>query len=242
MKAIVLAGGYARRLAPITDFIAKPLLPMGEKLVIDWVVDKIEDAGIQNIVVSTNSYYETQFRYWKKCRGENIKLVIEPTTSEEEKFGAIRGLKYVMDMERDDEYLVVAGDNLFDFTLWKLIDFYRKKNSPVIAVYDVQSLEKAKRYGVVSLDKNNRVVRMVEKPKKPDTTLISTACYVFPKGIIKKIDEYLSEKNNPDSPGYFISWLSEKYEVYAYPFRGLWKDIGNLGEYRNAFELYRKFY
>ena len=242
MKSIVLAGGYARRLAPITDFIAKPLLPMGDKLVIDWVVDKIEDAGIQDVVVSTNSYYEMQFRYWKKCRGENIKLVIEPTVSEEEKFGAIRGLKYVMDMEGDDEYLVVAGDNLFDFTLWKLIDFYRKKRATVIAVYDVQDINKARRYGVVSIDEHNKIVDMEEKPDKPKSTLISTACYVFPKGIAEKIDEYLSGENNPDSPGYFISWLSKKYEVYAYPFRGLWKDIGNLDEYREAFNLYRNLY
>ncbi len=242
MKAIVLAGGYARRLAPITDFIAKPLLPMGEKLVIDWVVDKIEDAGIQDIVVSTNSYYEAQFRYWKKCRGENIKLVIEPTTSENEKFGAIRGLKYVMDMEGDDEYMVVAGDNLFDFSLWQLVNFYHRKNAPVIAVYDVGDVIKAKRYGVVSVNENGRVVEMEEKPENPKSTLISTACYLFPQGMVKKIEEYLSGENNPDSPGYFISWLSQKYEIYAYPFRGLWKDIGNLDEYRNAFELYRKLY
>jgi len=242
MKAIVLAGGYARRLAPITDFIAKPLLPMGEKLVIDWVVDKIEDAGIRDILISTNSYYEPQFAYWKKCRGENIKLVIEPTTSEEEKFGAIRGLEYVMDMEGDDEYLVVAGDNLFDFSIADFIDFYRDRRAPVIAVYDVEDIEKAKRYGVVSIDERNRVVEMEEKPEKPKSTLVSTACYIFPQGTKKLIEDYLSGENNPDSPGYFISWLSEKYGVYAYPFRGIWKDIGNLDEYRNAFKLYGKVY
>ena len=242
MKAIILAGGYARRLAPITDFIAKPLLPMGEKLVIDWVVDKIEDTNIQDIIVSTNSYYKVQFRYWKRCRDKNIKLVIEPTTSEEEKFGAIRGLKYVIDMEGDEEYLVVAGDNLFNFSLKELINFYRKKNSPVIAVYDVQDLNKARRYGVISMDENNRVVEMKEKPEKPKSTLISTACYVFPRGMNQKIEEYLEGKNNPDSPGYFISWLSRKYKVYAYPFRGMWKDIGDIDEYRDTFNLYRKLY
>ncbi len=242
MKAIVLAGGFARRLAPITDFIAKPLLPMGDKLVIDWVIDKIEETKIGDIIVSTNSYYEKQFLYWRRCRGENIKIVIEPTMSEEEKFGAIKGLKYVMDKEGDDEYLVVAGDNLFDFSLSDLINFYMKKRETVIAVYDVGDIEKAKRYGVVEVDEDNKVVRMEEKPDKPRSTLISTACYVFPKGTLKRINEYLSGENNPDSPGYFISWLAQKYGIYAYPFRGLWKDIGNIDEYRDAFNLYRNLY
>ncbi len=242
MKAIVLAGGFARRLAPITDFVAKPLLPMGGKLVIDWVMDRIEEAGIGDIIVSTNSYYEKQFMYWRRCRGENIKLVIEPTMSEEEKLGAIRGLKYVMDSEGDDEYLVVAGDNLFDFSLSELINFYMKKRETVIAVYDIGDLDKAKRYGVVEIDQDNRVIRMEEKPEKPRTTLISTACYIFPRGTLKRIDEYLSGENNPDSPGYFISWLANNYGIYAYPFRGLWKDIGNIDEYRDAFNLYRNLY
>ena len=238
MKSLVLAGGYARRLAPITDFIAKPLLPIGGKPIIDRIIDKIKEAGIDEISVSTNSYYEREFRYWLNCRKERINLIIEPTKGEEEKFGAIKGINYAMELLGEDEYLVIAGDNLFDFPVLNLIAFYKKVRKTVIALYDVGSKDKAKRYGVVSIDEENRVRSLVEKPKSPESTLISTAMYVFPRGIKKIIEEYLSEKNNPDSPGYFISWLAKNYDVYGYPYSGLWKDIGNIDEYRQAFSMF----
>jgi len=235
MKALILAGGFARRLAPITDFIAKPLLPVGDRLIIDWIVDNIKNAGIDEIIVSTNSYYEKQFRYWIKCRGENISLLIEPTLKEEEKFGAIKGMKYAMDKYGEDEYLIVAGDNYFDFSLSQFLGFYKEKNSPVVAVYDVEDREKARRYGVISVDASGKIIKFAEKPQNPESTLIATACYAFPEEIYGLLDEYLENKNNPDSPGYFISWLISKVPVYAFPFKGIWLDIGNLDEYRRAF-------
>ncbi len=241
MKGLILAGGYARRLAPITDFIAKPLLPVGGKPIIEWIVEKISNAGINEIIISTNSYYQSQFEYWIKCmKYKDIvpHLLIEPTTKEEEKFGAIKGIKYAMDKFGKDEYLVVAGDNFFDFSLKDLVNFYRVKKSPVIAVYDVGHKEKAKRYGVVSLDSESRVIEMEEKPKTPKTTWISTACYVFPPRIYEMLEAYLNDNNNPDSPGYFISWLSKKIPVYGLVFRGAWHDIGNIDEYRTVFSTY----
>ncbi len=238
MKALILAGGFARRLAPITDFIAKPLLPVGDKLIIDWIVDNIKKAGIKNIIVSTNSYYEREFRYWLKCRNENIKILIEPTMKEEEKFGAIKGMKYAMDNYGEDEYLIVAGDNFFDFSISYVLDLYKSKNAPVVAVYDVESKEKAKRYGIVSIDKMGKITKFVEKPENPESTLAATAFYIFPKEIKGLLEEYLNDKNNPDSPGYFISWLVDKMDVYAYPFNGTWLDIGNLDEYTRAFKMF----
>ncbi len=238
MKALILAGGFARRLAPITDFIAKPLLPVGDKLIIDWIVDKIREAGIEDIIVSTNSYYEKEFRYWMRCREENISLLIEPTRKEEEKFGAIAGMRYAMDNFGEDEYLVIAGDNFFDFSLRDFLRKYREKNAPLVALYDVVSLEKAKRYGVVILDEDLRITKFVEKPQRPESTLIATACYAFPKGIYGLLNEYLGNRNNPDSPGYFISWIVNKTPVYGYPFKGTWLDIGNIDEYRRAFSMF----
>jgi len=238
MKALILAGGFARRLAPLTDFVSKPLLPLGEKLVIDWVLDNLKTIPIDEIVVSTNRYYEKQFRYWARCRDENIRLIIEPTRGEEEKFGAIAGIKYAMDIMGEDEYIVVAGDNVFDFSMSEFYEFYKKIQGPVLAVYDVESIELAKRYGVVTVDEDMKIVNMQEKPDEPESTLISTACYMFPNGIKTMLDEYLSEKKNPDSPGYFLAWLANKRAVYAYSFTGLWKDIGNLDEYKEVFNRF----
>ncbi|NPA75936.1 MAG: nucleotidyltransferase family protein [Euryarchaeota archaeon] len=238
MKALVLAGGFARRLAPLTDYVAKPLLPLGEKLVIDWVMERVREIGIKDIAISTNKYYEKQFRYWANCKNYDINLIIEPTRGEEEKFGAIAGIKYAIDTLGQDEYLIIGGDNVFDFSLKPLIELYRKKHAPTMAVYDVGSYEKAKRYGVVKIDSQNRVIKMQEKPDAPESTLISTATYVFPKTIYTLLNDYLSEKNNPDSPGYFLAWLSTRVAVYAQPYTGLWKDIGNIEEYRELFLKY----
>jgi glucose-1-phosphate thymidylyltransferase len=236
MKALVLAGGYARRLAPLTDFVSKPLLPLGDKLVIDFVIERLRELPVDEVIVSTNSYYEKQFRYWSRCRGEDITLVIEPTRGEEEKFGAIAGMRYVMDTVGRDEYIIAAGDNVFDFSLQPMYDLYSRVKAPVIAVYDVGDLDKAKRYGVVSISEDGLIREMQEKPEKPKSTLVSTAIYIFPREAYDWLSEYLSGKNNPDSPGYFLSWLYRKRKVYAYPFTGLWKDIGNLDEYREIFE------
>lgn len=235
MKALILAGGYARRLSPITDFIAKPLLPLGDRLVVDMVIDKVKELPIDGIYVSTNSYYEKQFRYWASCRDEPIEIIVEPTMGEEEKFGAIAGMKYAMERMGEDDYIIAAGDNIFDFSLSPLYEFFIKFKKPVMAVYDVQSKEKARRYGVVTISENSRVTRMVEKSSDPESTLISTAIYIFPDYIRGLIDEYLSEKNNPDSPGYFMAWLSKHHELYALPFKGMWRDIGSIDEYRQAF-------
>ncbi len=238
MKALILAGGFARRLAPLTDYVSKPLLPMGDKLVIDWVVDAIAELGIQNIAVSTNKYYEKQFRYWARCRNEDIEMIIEPTMGEGEKFGAIAGIKYAMEHLGMDEYVIIGGDNVFDYSLKPLMNLYGRVRAPVMAVYDVGSLDKAKRYGVVKIDDENRVTKMQEKPQEPESTLISTATYIFPAEIYDLLGVYLGEKNNPDSPGYLLAWLSKRTEVYAQPFSGMWKDIGNIDEYR---ELFLKF-
>ncbi len=239
MKALILAGGYARRLAPITDFVAKPLLPLGDRLVIDWVLDRVKALPVEKIAVSTNSYYEKQFRYWARCRPEEVEMIIEPTHGEEEKFGAIAGINYALDILGDDDYIIAAGDNVFDFSLGEMYSLFKRVQKPVLAVYDVGDLEKAKRYGVVKINEENRVVRMQEKPENPESTLVSTAIYLFPRGTKKLLEEYLSGEGNRDSPGHFLAWLSENYEVYAHPFGGLWKDIGNLDEYRDAFLRFR---
>jgi len=133
---------------------------------------------------------------------------------------------------------VIAGDNFFDFSLADFVEFFKRIYKPVIAIYDVGDLERAKRYGTVLLNSSGRVIKMIEKPENPETTLISTACYAFPRGIDSFMDEYLKGENNPDSPGYFISWLTQRYEVYGYIFHGTWMDIGNIDEYRQAFKMF----
>ncbi|WP_175060133.1 sugar phosphate nucleotidyltransferase [Thermococcus sp. 2319x1] len=234
MKALIMAGGYATRLWPITKGKPKPLLPVGNKYIIDYILEKTKDLGLE-VYVSTNKFFERHFKTWAK--ENNVELIVEETLSEEEKLGTIGAIRYAISKLGLDDYLIIAGDNLFSFSLDEFLRHY--KGNPLIAVYDVGDFELAKRYGVVVLE-GDRVVDFQEKPLQPKSTLISTGVYAIPKDIIGMIEGYL-EEGNRDSPGYFIEWLLRKgIEVYAYKFDYYWYDIGSADSYLEAMKTLLK--
>lgn len=146
MKAVIMAGGYATRLWPITKTKAKPLLPIGRKKIIDYIYEKVKKFNIP-IIVSTNKRFEGDFKEWAKDK--DVELVIEETTKEEEKLGAVRALAEIAKNINDDMF-VLAGDNLFSFSLDDFYEFYQKIKKPLTALYDVGDFELAKRYGVLN--------------------------------------------------------------------------------------------
>jgi glucose-1-phosphate thymidylyltransferase len=154
MKAVIMAGGYATRLWPITKTKAKPLLPVGRKTIIDVIYEKVKKFG--PVVISTNRTFGSDFRAW--ARIFHVELVVENSTKEEEKLGAVRALSEVA-KALDDDLLVVAGDNLFTFALDEFVEFYLRKGKPTIALYDVGDYQLARRYGVVKLN-GNKVVEL----------------------------------------------------------------------------------
>jgi glucose-1-phosphate thymidylyltransferase len=234
MKVLIMAGGYATRLWPITKGKPKPLLPVGNKYIIDYILEKTKELGLE-VYVSTNKFFERHFKKW--AEENNVELIVEETLSEEEKLGTIGAIRYAISKLGLDDYLIVAGDNLFSFSLDEFLKRYNGK--PLIAVYDVGDFELAKRYGVVVLE-GDRVVDFQEKPLQPKSTLISTGVYALPKEIIGMVDEYLKDGNR-DSPGYFIEWLLRKgVEVYAYKFDDYWYDIGSADSYLEAMKTLLK--
>ena len=239
MKCIILAGGYAKRLWPITRHIPKPLLDVGNKPMIDHIIEKLKPVDeIDKIYISTNKKFEEPFRNWMSDhQNGKLELVIEPTEDEGGKFGTIVGIQYLIESRNiDDDCLIIAGDNLFDFDINHFIQEFRSK-SPLLAVFDVKDYEKSMLYGIVSVDENSKVIGFVEKPENPQSTLAATVCYGFPKETMKLFSEYLSQGNRKDSPGFFVSWLQERVPVYAYRFEGHWFDIGDF----ESLEKARKF-
>ena len=236
MKAIVLAGGYATRLWPITKDRPKMFLPVGDRTVIDGVFSDLEaDDRIDEVFVSTNERFADEFEEYISTNGyEKPTVSVEDTSEEDEKFGVVGALAQLIDREEiDDDLVIVAGDNLISYDMSEFVDFFAEKESPVLAAYDVGSKERATAYGLVELD-GDRVVGFQEKPDDPHSTLVSIACYAFPAEVLPLFDEYLSNDNNPDEPGWFVQWLQGRDSVHAFTFSGAWFDIGTPDSYLEA--------
>ncbi|MCR8432803.1 MAG: NDP-sugar synthase [Candidatus Korarchaeota archaeon] len=241
MYALILAGGFATRLWPVTRDFPKPLLPLGKKRIIEFTLEKIDRLQcIGKIYISTNRAFEKYFKDWfasSNCLKDKSRyqLIIEPSIREDAKFGAIRGIHY--DLKRilrnspARDTLIVAGDNIASIDFESFLAFYRRVRNPVVAVFEVNSLEAMKGLAEVHLDENNKIIDFIEKPKEPKSRLAATAIYVLPKDMTHLIGKYLKERRNPDAPGYFFEWLSKRYDVYAYKFDGYWFDIGSLEGY-----------
>jgi glucose-1-phosphate thymidylyltransferase len=222
LKALILAAGYATRLSPLTDNLPKQLLRVGGRPIVDWILDKVREAGIDDVHLVTNSRFAPLFADW--AEEQNVTVHDDGTTSNETRLGAIGDLQFV---NLDDDLLVIAGDNLFDFSLGDYVEFWREKGGSAVAVYDVQDRELAKKYGVVAVDDDDRIVDFVEKPDDPPSTLAATATYLYARAHAELVSTYLEDGNNPDQPGNFVAWLHRREPVYAYRFSGGWYDIGD---------------
>jgi glucose-1-phosphate thymidylyltransferase len=235
MEAVVLAGGYATRLWPLTRHRPKMLLPVGESTVIDRILAQLEaDDRIDTVYVSTNERFADDFAgHLDDTSFEKPRLSIEQTLDEGEKLGVVGALAQLVERESiDDDLLVVAGDNLLEFDLASFLDFFDGTDGSTLAAYDVGSREQASSYGIVELD-GERVVDFQEKPEDPPSTLASIACYGFRAEDVR-FAEYLAADNNPDEPGWFLQWLQAHRPVYAFTFDGAWFDIGTPENYLRA--------
>ncbi|MDG5817261.1 sugar phosphate nucleotidyltransferase [Natronococcus sp. A-GB7] len=234
--AVVLAGGYATRLWPITRHRPKMLLPLGETTVIDRIYAELETLDrIDEIYVSTNERFAPDFEaHLEDGPYDKPRLSVEETEREDEKLGVVGALAQLIDREGlDDDLLVIAGDNLFDFALEEFLEYFDRCEGPAIAAYDVCSRERATSYGVLELD-GERVVGFQAKPDEPESSLVSIGCYAFPGETLSLFDPYLEAGNDPDEPGWFVQWLQDREPTYAYTFDGAWYDIGTRGSYLDA--------
>ena len=236
MDAIVLAGGYATRMWPITRNRPKMLLPVGDTTVIDKTLAQLDDNDdVEDVYISTNERFAADFENYVDEQGyEKPELSVEDTSDEDEKFGVVGALAQLIDREGlDDDLLVIAGDNMVGFDIGDFVDFFEDKDSPVLAAYDVGDRERAKSYGLVELE-GDEVVNFQEKPDDPNTTLASIACYAFPADVLPKFHTYLDNDENPDEPGWFLQWLQDRQSVYAFTFEDVWFDIGEAVAYLDA--------
>jgi len=240
MRAIVLAAGYATRLRPLTDVTAKQLLPIAGRPMIDWVCDRIETVT-RDIHIVTNARFVRDFEQWAAGRS-GVTVHDDGTDSNEDRLGAIGDIAFVLERTGvDDDLLVVAGDNLFDFDLADFGAFAAGKGvASAVAVYDCGDLELATHYGVVETDADDRVIGFEEKPSEPRSTLAATAAYLYHRDHVPLVHRYLADGNAPDQPGRLVAWLYTREPVYAYAFPGMWFDIGNPEQLLEADNRWRE--
>ncbi|HEY5059499.1 MAG TPA: nucleotidyltransferase family protein [Gaiellaceae bacterium] len=241
MKAIVLAAGYATRLYPLTESRAKPLLPVGGRPMLDYIIDALDEVPeIDAVHVATNHKFADSFAQWAAERVHGrVRPVIHDdlTMSEDDRLGAIGAVRFVLDeagLEGDD-LLVVAGDNLFDFSLDEYVRWWREKGeASAVALYDVGDLALARKYGIVAVAADERIESFEEKPERPRSTLAATAAYLYHRAHVPFVHRYLAEGNSPDQPGRFIAWLHTRAPVFGHRVEGEWRDIGDVDQLLEA--------
>ncbi len=246
MKVLILAAGYGTRLAAIAKDTPKPLLPINGKPMIDFIIKELSQiSGINEYVVVTNNKFFGQFQQWQQGQGKlssAIRIVNDGTNSNEDRLGSVGDMRFVWDREKvQDDWLVVGGDNLFDFDLTSYIAMARAKAPAVtVGVYDIKDISQAHMFGIIALDKNGKVVSFEEKPAQPKSTLVTMCFYYFPKRTIGYIGQFFKESSSSDAAGSYIKWLSENKEVYGFQFQGTWYDIGSVESYYEAQKQFKK--
>jgi glucose-1-phosphate thymidylyltransferase len=247
MNVLILAAGYATRLRPLTENRAKPLLDVAGKPMMEWVIDNLAPIeGIEKVYVVTNNKFAASFQEWADgYKGAKLafEIINDGTTSDADKLGAIGDINLVVSRANlaESGLIVVAGDNLFSESLADFGRFCSEKNTPVLGVFDVGSIEEAKKYGVVAVDSNGVITSFEEKPAEPKSTLIGIALYYYPQETVASVPTYIAAGNNPDQPGRFVQWLYKKTPVYAWKVPGTWFDVGSKETLEEANKIFTKF-
>ena len=249
MNVLILAAGYATRLYPLTLNRAKPLLEVAGKPMLEWVIDNLAPIeGIEKVCVVTNQKFAADFQAWADhYHASHPKLTFEiindGSTSDADKLGAIGDINLSIDRAGLDSsgLIVVAGDNLFSESLEAFGRVTADLNTPVLGVYDVGSLDEAKKYGVIAVDDSGVITSFEEKPKEPKSTLIGIALYYYPKETVAQFKTYLNEGNNPDQPGRFVQWLYQRTKVHTWEVPGTWFDVGSKETLEEANRIFTRF-
>ena len=240
MRCLILAAGYATRLYPLTENFPKPLLTVGEKTILDWLIDDIKTAGVvDEFVVISNHKFAHHFEEWAEGKTDVI-IVDDGTSSNETRLGAVKDIQFAIEqLNIDDDMLVIAGDNVLDFSLTTFLAYSKKKNSSCIMRYYEPNEVKLTKSGVVSIDDNDKIMEMIEKPAEPRSHWCCPPFYYYTKADAKLIQKVIDSGCGVDAPGSYIAWLCTQVPVYAMEMPGRRYDIGNLESYDKVQKEYK---
>lgn len=241
MKCLILAAGYATRLYPLTENFPKPLLEVGDKTILDWLVDDIDESGlVDEYVVISNHKYACHFEKWAKIKSQKITVVDDGTDTNETRLGAVKDIQFAIEkLSLDDDMLVIAGDNVLDFSLTKFVEYAKEKATSCIMRYYEPDDKKLLKCGVVTIDDSDKVLNMTEKSPNPATHWCCPPFYYYTRNDAKLVQQGIDSGCGTDAPGSYIAWLCTQTAVHAMEMPGSRYDIGNLESYEKVKAEYK---
>ena len=241
MKCLILAAGYATRLYPLTENFPKPLLEVGGKTILDWLVDDIDTAGlVDEYVVISNHKYAHHFDKWAATKAMKVTVVDDGTSSNETRLGAVKDIQFAMDqLDLDDDMLVIAGDNVLNFSLTQFVRYAKEKGTSCIMRYYEPEEKKLVKCGVVEINSEDRILSMEEKPACPKSHWCCPPFYYYTREDAKLVEKGIASGCGIDAPGSYIAWLCTQTTVYAMEMPGKRFDVGNLESYNKIRQEYK---
>ena len=245
MLAMILAGGRGSRLHDLTSKVAKPAVSYGGKYrIIDFPLSNCANSGIDVVGVLTqyesillNSYVAAGGRWGLDAKESGV-YVLPPREKATTDLNVYRGTADAISQNIDfiDTYapehvLILSGDHIYKMNYAKMLAYHKSsKADATIAVIEVPYKE-ASRFGIMNTDENGRILEFEEKPAQPKSNLASMGIYIFEWKLLRKM--LLADIKNPDSNHDFgkdiiPTMLKDQKSLYAYKFKGYWKDVGTI--------------
>lgn len=244
MKGLVLAAGYATRLYPLTKNQPKPLLKVAGKSILDYIVEKmVKVEAIDEIIIVTNDKFTSHFEEWVKQSDYEKPLTVinDGTTTNDNRLGAIGDIQFVIEqLKLEDDLMILAGDNLFDFELTDFAEYFYKVDTDIITTYPEEDEAQLKRAGVIEIDEDSKVLSFEEKPEQPKSNFCVPAFYLYRRETLSEFKNYLADGHNPDAPGHFVPYLINKKSVHAFLFEGQRYDIGTVESYEKVQQIFEE--
>lgn len=242
MKTIVIAAGYATRLGELTKNFPKPLLQIGSSTILGRMLNDIDTIPeIDEHIIITNHRFASIFDEWSKQQNysKNVVIIDDGTETNETRLGAVCDLLFAMEkLSIDDDLLVVAADNILDFSFRGFVEYAKEKQTSCIMCHHEPELYKLQRTGVIEVDDDMRVLQMQEKPQVPVSHWAVPPFYVYLKKDLDLVRHAVENGCGKDAPGNLAHYMVEHTTMHAWPMPAGRFDIGSLDTYEEAKRKY----
>ena len=242
MKNIIIAAGYATRLYPLTENFPKPLLKVGQRNILERMLDDLDKLPeIDSHVIVTNHKFAPIFEEWVKTTNYSkpVTIIDDGTSSNETRLGAVRDLLLAIERQAiDDDIMVLAADNILEFSLAGFVEYFKQKGTSVIMCHHEPELRRLQRTGVIAVDDDMKVLEMQEKPENPVSNWAVPPFYIYAKADLPLIRDCLSHGCGFDAPGNLAHYLADVSTLHAWRMPAGRFDIGSLDSYKEAQERF----